>query len=196
MKKQLLKERFQELAGIKPLSELSPELKAKAAVAAKSQGRNQQADRFGKSIGREGDADDSAFKAFIGKELGAREGYMIEITNVEVEKYGLSIVAYGKVNRDNLHIKIHYRMSDDAVNVETLGNSARQWKNIGEQFFNRQSINTIKSMIKLINPESKLVNTHWASFPIMGAGIYKESKTTTKKILKLVKEALSKRKNK
>ena len=193
--KKLLKERFQELAGIKPLDELSPELKAKAAMAAKSQGRNKQGDRFGKSYGEEA-ADDSAFKAFIGKELGAREGYMIEITTVEVEEYGLSIVAYGKVNRDNLHIKIHYRMSDDAVNVETLGNSARQWKNIGEQFFNRQSINTIKSMIKLINPESKLVNTHWASFPIMGAGIYKESKTTTKKILKLVKEALSKRKNK
>ena len=48
MKKQLT-ERFQELAGIKPLSELSPELKAKAAMAARSQGRKQQANRFGTS---------------------------------------------------------------------------------------------------------------------------------------------------
>ena len=83
-KKNLLIERFQELAGIKPISELSPELKAKAAMAAKSQGRNQQADRFGKSYGEE-EQDDSAFKAFIGKELGAKEDYMIKITNIDIE---------------------------------------------------------------------------------------------------------------
>ena len=193
--KKLLVERFQELAGIKPLDELSPELKAKAAMAAKSQGRNQQADRFGKSYGEE-EQDDSAFKAFIGKELGAREDYMIKITNIDIEEYGLSIVAYGKVNRDNLHIQIHYRMSDDAVNVETLGDSERLWKNIGKQFFNRQSINTIKSMVKIINPESKLVKAHWASFPITGAGIFKESikrKKLAESVLKMTKILLSKR---
>ncbi len=47
--KKLLKERFQELAGIKPLDELSPELKARAAQSARRQGRDQQADKFGSS---------------------------------------------------------------------------------------------------------------------------------------------------
>ena len=196
MKKQLT-ERFKELAGIKPLSELSPELKAKAAMAARSQGRKQQANRFGTSYGEE-EADDSAFKAFIGKELGPREDYMIKITNIDIEKYGLSIVAYGKTNRDTIHIEIKYSMSDDAVNIETLNDSS-VWQNINNQFFNRQSINTIKSMIKIINPESKLVKAHWASFPITGAGVYKESierKKLAESVLKMTKKLLNKRKNK
>ena len=194
--KKLLKERFQELAGLKPLAELSPELKARAAMAAKSQGRNQQANRFGQSSGEE-EADDSAFKAFMGKELGPREDYMIKITNIDIEKYGLSFVAYGKVNRNTLHIKIHYRTSDDAINVETLNDSGTLWQNISKQFFNRQSINTIKSMIKIINPESKLVKAHWASFPITGAGVYKEGikrKKLAESVLKMTKKLLNNRK--
>jgi len=51
MKKQLLKERFQQLAGLKPLYELSPELKARAATSARQQGRDTQADKFGSSMG-------------------------------------------------------------------------------------------------------------------------------------------------
>ena len=47
--KKLLTERFQELAGIKPLDELSPELKARAAMKASQQGRDKQAGVFGKS---------------------------------------------------------------------------------------------------------------------------------------------------
>jgi len=196
MKKQLLKERFQQLAGIKPLTELSPELKARAALAAKSQGRNQQANRFGKSDSDFEDADDSAFAAFTGKELG-REDYMIEINKVEVEKYGLSIVAYGKVGqrKSTLHIRIKYMISSDSLMVEVL-NERSVWENIKDQFFNRQSIGILKQMIEIINPESKLAKTHWASFEIGNSGIQKESKTPTKQILKLVKEALNKRKNK
>ena len=89
-------------------------------------------------------------------------------------------------------------MSDDAVNIETLNDSS-VWQNINNQFFNRQSINTIKSMIKIINPESKLVKAHWASFPITGAGVYKESierKKLAESVLKMTKKLLNKRKNK
>ena len=123
---------------------------------------------------------------------------MIKITNIDIEKYGLSIVAYGKTNRDTIHIEIKYSMSDDAVNIETLNDSS-VWQNINNQFFNRQSINTIKSMIKIINPESKLVKAHWASFPITGAGVYKESierKKLAESVLKMTKKLLNKRKNK
>ena len=174
--KKLLKERFQELAGIKSLDELSPELKAKAAMAAKSQGRNKQADRFGKSIGREGDADDSAFKAFIGKELGPREDYMIKISNIDILETGdgFSAVAYGKVGRrkSTLQIEINYSVTSDSLTVEVL-NERSPWENIKDKFFNRQSIGILKQMIKISNPESKLANTHWASFKIEGAGVKK-----------------------
>jgi len=199
--KKLLKERFQELAGINTLAELSPELKARAAMAAKDQDRDQQADRFGKSYGREGEADDSAFKAFIGKELGPREDYMTKISNIDILDTGdgFSAAAYGKVGqrKSTLHIRINYRMSSDSLMVEVLNDQGnRIWDNIKDQFFNRQSIGILKQMIKIANPESKLAKTHWASFEIGNSGVFKESKTTTKKLFKLIKEALIKRKNK
>jgi hypothetical protein len=179
MKKQTLTERFQQLAGLKPLYEISPELKARAAMAAKSQGRDQQANRFGKSYGREGEADDSAFKDFMGKELGPQEDYMTEITNIDVVKDGFEIRTYAsqatrasKSKAPNL--EIIYNTSSDNLIVNAGTSSGRSvWPNIKDQYFSRKDIGTLKSMIKIVNPESKLANTHWSSFKIEGAGVFK-----------------------
>ena len=156
MKKQTLTERFQQLAGLKPLYEISPELKARAAMAAKSQGRDQQANRFGKSYGREGEADDSAFKAFIG----------------EVRTYASQATRASKSKAPSL--EIIYNTSSDNLIVKAEASSGRSvWPNIKDQYFSRKDIGTLKSMIKIVNPESKLANTHWSSFKIEGAGVFK-----------------------
>ena len=182
MKKQPLIERFQQLAGLKPLYEISPELKARAAMAAKSQGRDQQADRFGKSYGREGEADDSAFKAFMGKELGPREDYMTEITNIDVVKDGFEVRTYAsqatrasKSKAPNLEIIYNTSSDNLIVKAGTSPNRTRRpiWPSIKDQYFSRKDIKILQSMIKIVNPESELANTHWASFKIGGAGVFK-----------------------
>jgi len=47
------------------------------------------------------------------------------------------------------------------------------WDYNNENFFNRKDVETLKQMIKIVNPESELANTHWASFKIEGAGVKK-----------------------
>ena len=179
MKKQLLKERFQQLAGLKPLYELSPELKARAAGKAKEQGRDTQADRFGKSKSYGDKADDSAFKDFIGKELGPQDGYMTKLSNIDVEQDGFK--AMGTSSESELRnrfgvliLKYKIEGNYESLTAENVDSSSPEiWNKNKDRWFNRQSIGILKQMIKISNPESKLANTHWASFKIEGAGVKK-----------------------
>ena len=67
--KKTLNERFQQLAGIKPLAEISPELKARAAQSAAGQNRFDQAKKFGsaQTFGGGAGGEDSALGKFMNK---------------------------------------------------------------------------------------------------------------------------------
>jgi len=189
-KKDLLVERFQQLANIHPLSEISPELKARAAQSAAQQGRTSQARKFGsaKDFGEKGE--DSALADFIGKTFG-REG-MLDIKNAEVTADGFRITTLS--NMDGSYggrVDFTYDKNDDRLSIPIMGGSI---KDIKDRLLVRQDAELLKRIIKIVNPESKLGNTHWASFKVDGAGIVKESKKLTKKVLSLIKEALNKRK--
>ena len=198
--KKLLKERFQELAGIKPLDELSPELKARAAQSARRQGRDQQADKFGSSGTNFGPDTtinpQGALSAFIQKPLG--NGLSDEdkptISKVDIEHYGFKLRALNQSS--DLVFDIQYQTEKDSLKIFPIRKD-QFWQHNQDKFFNRQDIALLKQMIKILNPESELANTHWASFEIEGAGVMKESikrKKLAESVLKMTKILLSKRK--
>ena len=197
--KKPINERFQELAGIKPLAELSPELKARAALGTRRQGRDQQAAKFGSSM----DADafggkmhnpESALGAFTGKFLGNDRENPSEITSVDITNYGFTLRAL--TQSTDLNFDLQYMISKDSLKIyPTTTNDFFDYNK--DKFFNRKDIGLFKQMIKIVNPESELANTHWASFKIEGSGIKKENRRElAESVLKLTKKLITKVKNK
>ena len=179
MKKPLI-ERFQQLAGLKPLYEISPELKARAAQSAAQQGRKDQARKFGSSMGwGDNQGRDAALGDFIDKELGYpvndRGDYdfngtnkFLKIIKADIDGDGFNFLAVS--DRGNDKAQFYYNKEQDTLSVNLSGKSMQDLKG---NIFDRADVALFKNMISTVNPESKLGKSHWASFKLDGEEIKK-----------------------
>ena len=200
--KKPLTERFQQLAGIKPLSEISPELKARAAQKAAGQGRFDQARKFGsaQTFGGARGGEDSALGKFINKTFGRPEvdpKYEFKVEKTEVNKDGFTFMAFGMDNSSNM-INGTYKSESDKLELKFDGPFFKRNPENQNAIIGKGAVKLFQNMIKVVNPESKLSNVHWTSFGFDGGNVFKgspmenlnESKKMLKKIYDILKESM------
>lgn len=199
MKKPLL-ERFQQLAGIKPLAEISPELKARAAQSAAGQNRFDQAKKFGsaQTFGGGAGGEDSALGQFMNKTFGRPEvdpDYVFSIEKATINRDGFEFQAFKKGDSGNA-IGGNYYLAGDRLELKFEGDFFRKNEDNKNVIIGRDAVRLFQNMIKIVNPESKLAKSHWASFEFDGGKVFKgtanenlnESKKMLKKIYNILKE--------
>jgi len=174
--KKTLNERFQQLAGIKPLAEISPELKARAAQSAAGQNRFDQAKKFGsaQTFGGGAGGEDSALGKFMNKTFGRPEvdpDYVFTLEKASINRDGFEFMAFKKGDSGNA-ILGNYYLAGDRLELKFNGKFFDNTTN-KDMIIGRDAVRLFQSMIKIVNPESKLAKSHWASFEFDGGKVFK-----------------------
>ena len=175
--KKPLNERFQQLAGIKPLAEISPELKARAAQSAAGQNRFDQAKKFGaaQTFGGGAGGEDSALGQFMNKTFGRPEvdpDYVFAIEKATINRDGFEFQAFKKGDSGNM-ISGNYYLAGDRLELKFSGKFFDDNEDNKNVIIGKGAVRLFQNMIKIVNPESKLAKSHWASFEFDGGNVFK-----------------------